>query len=171
MTQKRLPQLIAHDAAVRLRLCEERDQAALRTWKNANRQFFFHKDEITEAQQAAWFAGYSKRLDDHMYIIEEEVDGTWVSVGVAGVRLLPEENTLDAYNIMRGSKTDQNRASMGECFRLLCDTARREYGIQVSCKVLVGNPALDWYKRLGFRCREATGEYELLVDDAARLGA
>lgn len=168
MTDKRLPAILSpgDGSPYRLRLCDARDLDRLRAWKNANRAFFFHKAEISEAQQRAWFAAYAAREDDHMYMIEEAEGADWVSVGVAGVRYLREEKVLDAYNIMRGERTVANRTNMGRCFRVLCDTASEAYGMPVSCKVLVTNPALEWYKHLGFRCAETTPEYELLVDGA-----
>lgn len=168
MTQKRMPTVItpSNTVLVRLRLCEARDQGMLRAWKNSNRQYFFHKHEISEAKQLEWFSAYLARPDDHMYVIEESVGSEWLAVGVAGVRLLADEDVLDAYNIMRGSKTANNRVNMGACFRLLCDTAAREYRRPVGCKVLKTNPALAWYKRLGFRCTSATPEYEVLVDSS-----
>jgi hypothetical protein len=137
----------------RLRLVEERDTDLMRSWKNANKRFFFHQQDITPEQQRAWFVGYSSRCDDHNYAVEERVGTNYETVGLLACRLL--DDTVDIYNVMRGHRTANGAVTMGDALRLLCSEIARHYPEPITCKVLKNNPALDWYFRNGF---ESVGE-------------
>ena len=161
---KRLPSIIPgpKDTRVRLRLAELEDRENLRVWKNLHKQFYFHKADITPEQQLVWFTSYLERPDDHVYMVEEEERGTWAAVGVVVARLLPDQNAVDLYNIMRGARTAAERTNMGEALRTLCRAARLAYPQPITCKVLSDNPALGWYARIGFVVAEDRGDYKLL---------
>jgi ribosomal protein S18 acetylase RimI-like enzyme len=165
---KRMPATVPMpgEPAVRLRLAAPDDRERMRVWKNANRQSFFHKDEITPAQQAAWFAEYERRDDDHNYIVEETDGGSWAAVGVLACRL--RDGDVDVYNVMRGARTGGGRANMGAALQLLCATVRAHYGERISCKVLSDNPATEWYLRNGFTVAAEHPGYRLLVLDERR---
>ncbi len=62
---------------MRLRLLEERDLEAVRALRNRNRHAFFRDEEISPAEQRAWFETLARR-PVRFYVIEEdgEVVGT-----------------------------------------------------------------------------------------------
>jgi hypothetical protein len=138
------------------------DRENLRVWKNLNKRFYFHKADITVEQQAAWFEGYLERPHDHVYMVDEQVDTSWVTVGVLACRLFEGENTIDLYNIMRGARTAAGRTNMGQAMHTLCRTIAECYGQPITCKVLSDNPALGWYAHIGFVTVEDRGEHKLL---------
>jgi len=145
---------------VRLRAADDDDREILRTWKNENKRWFFHQTDITPDQQAAWFAGYLARPDDHVYLVEEKDGERWTAVGVVACRLL--DGTVDLYNIMRGRRPDDAKANMGDALTLLCATIGAYYEVPISCKVLSDNPSLTWYERLGFIVNQRCDGYHLL---------
>ena len=166
---KTLPKIIPGPvgAGFRLRLAAPGDQENLRVWKNQNKQFYFHKADISPAQQVAWVEGYLARPDDHVYMVEEEDAGVWKAVGVVAARLLADENTVDLYNIMRGARTPANRTSMAEALRALCRAAARAYPLSITCKVISDNPALGWYATIGFTAVADRGDHKLLLFQGA----
>jgi hypothetical protein len=161
---KTLPDIICspENSDFRLRLAEESDKENLRVWKNQNKQFYFLKVDISPEQQAAWFKSYLARPDDHVYMVEEEANGRWVTVGVVAARLIANENTIDLYNIMRGARTTADRTNMSEALQTLCHTIARSYPLPITCKVLSNNPALGWYTRIGFVTVESRTDHNLL---------
>jgi hypothetical protein len=157
--RKTLPQLLTWSDLpdVRLRLVDWPDTELMREWKNANKAFFFHSQDITPEQQRTWFAGYLERPDDHDFAVEERVEGSkdsaWETVGLLGCRLVDQSvlgDTVDIYNVMRGRRTVRNLVSMGEMIRRLCGEIAARYPQPISCKVLSGNPAVAWYLQNGF---------------------
>jgi hypothetical protein len=146
----------------RLRLAGPEDKEILRVWKNANKQFYFHKTDITVEQQDAWFTGYLTRPHDHVYMVEEQVASDWLTVGLMACRLLEKEQTVDLYNIMRGKRTAADRTNMAEAMQTLCRTIAEHYTQPITCKVLSDNPALGWYGRIGFAVAEDRGDHVLL---------
>jgi hypothetical protein len=161
---KTLPSIIPGPAGsgFRLRLSEAADCENLRVWKNQNKRYYFHKADITPEQQVVWFTGYLARPDDHVYMVEEDSAGAWLSVGVVAGRLLVDEDTFDLYNIMRGERTKADRTNMGAALRTLCVAAARAYPKSITCKVLSDNPALGWYAKIGFVTVADRGDHKLL---------
>jgi ribosomal protein S18 acetylase RimI-like enzyme len=161
---KTLPSIIAGPpgSAFRLRLATLDDRECLRLWKNQNKQYYFHKKDISPDEQAAWFSGYLERQDDHVFMVEEEEGPAWTIVGVVACRLLQDPSTVDLYNIMRGARGAADRTNMGDALQTLCREIMAHYKEPITCKVLADNPALDWYARLGFEVWEDRGSYKLL---------
>lgn len=145
-----------------LRLAEADDNETLRLWKNQHKRYFFLKQDITPDQQAAWFASYQERPHDHVFMVDEEGAEGYVTVGVVAARLLPDEGTVDLYNIMRGARTPADHTNMGTALLSLCSAIARAYKESITCKVLTDNPALGWYARLGFCEVEDRVSYKLL---------
>jgi ribosomal protein S18 acetylase RimI-like enzyme len=167
---KTMPKEIAlpRGSAARLRLVAEGDAELMRLWKNENKQFFFHKQEITVEQQKAWFHAYLSRPDDHNYAVEERVGSTYETVGLLACRLL--EDTVDVYNVMRGRRTEPPAVSMGEALHVFCAEIARHYSVPITCKVLKNNPAIGWYLRNGFAQRGDAPDHVVLGYDAKEVG-
>ncbi len=144
--------------SLRLRQATQADQENLRTWKNALREFFFFKDEITPEMQANWFAKHQTRTWDMMLVVEESADGgeTFYPTGCMGYRL-QEDGKIDLYNILRGTRLAGTPHTMGDAFNLMNIFLHQTYRLPLGCEVLENNPARKWYEKLGM---EATGHGE-----------
>lgn len=152
---EREPAYVVVEEGVRLRPIGLGDLEFLRESKNRNKESFFHREEISPDQQAAWFAEFMTRPDDHMFVVQ--VDG--VPVGCMGYRLGTDD--LDFYNIIRSSDTAPG--VMHKALRSLIDVALERYPArEVQARVLVRNPAIGWYQRCGFRIVQATEDYVLM---------
>src|SRR5450759_2674477 len=124
---------------VSLRSASKGDLEMLRIWKNANRAWFFHKEEILPSQQAEWFVSYLKRPDDYVFMVV--VDGD--VVGCMAFRQC--QDTIDIYNVIRGKHSHLGTGTMGKAMSLMCSFAEANYHIPISLKVIRGNPAIEWY--------------------------
>jgi RimJ/RimL family protein N-acetyltransferase len=137
------------------------DCELLRLWKNAYRDRFFFKDEITPAMQDQWFRSYLLRNDDHMLVVLDEDR----RIGCLGFRRL--EDRIDFYNIIRGIPSPAGRGAMTAALDLACSHARARYpGLPVMVSVLKTNPALGWYLRRGFALTEEHETFVELTRDA-----
>jgi len=135
---------IAVSEGVVLRPIDVSDLESLREWKNANRERFFHRQEISTAQQEEWFLAFQSRPDDHMFVVES--DG--IRLGCMGYRIIGDD--IDFYNIIRGS-TDTGAGLMREAFLKLVAEACNQYpGRRRRVLVLADNPAISWYQKCGF---------------------
>ena len=130
---------------VALRPIDVSDLESLREWKNANRERFFHRREITTVQQDEWYLSFQNRTDDYMFMVE--LDG--VRVGCMGYRV--DGDDIDFYNIIRG-RTDIGAGLMHEALGRLVAEARFRYpGRRGRVLVVADNPAISWYRKCGFR--------------------
>jgi len=150
--------------ALTLRSIEEADIESLRFYKNKFKDFFFHKDDIDHVQQMEWFRNYLQRSDDFMFIVEEEIHGELFHLGSMGFRIMA--GVADIYNVLRWDRVAGGRARMGDALRMMCSFIRRRFEDKIGCKVLINNPAKEWYAKIGYRVSKAHDDYlELVVDD------
>lgn len=140
-----------------LRSIEERDLEDLRLWKNANRQAFFFKGEITPRQQREWFKGYLDREGDYMFVVESGP----LRAGCMGFRLQAE--AADCYNIIG---VVQGRGLMSRAMRMMCSYILKEHTRLVGCRVLKDNPAVGWYRKCGYAVEAQAGDYYQMKLDA-----
>jgi len=141
---------------LRLRTIDVSDGDLLRDWKNANRRSFFFQGLIDPEGQRRWYEGYVTRPHDFMFMVE--ADGR--PVGCMGFRILGE--ATDIYNVIRGIPAAGTRGLMAHAFRLLCSYALATFPSEVSAKVLKDNPAVAWYRKIGFDVAEETATYYLV---------
>lgn len=128
---------------VALRAIAEADLDDLRRWKNANREAFFFKGDITPEMQAQWYVEYLKRPRDAMFIVESGA----LRVGCMGFRLL--EGMADCYNMM-ASPEGSGRGLMKAAMRLMCGYILDSHAGRIGSKALEGLPAMGWYLKCGF---------------------
>ncbi len=147
-----------------LRAINHTDLENLRVWKNTNKQFFFHAGEISIEQQATWYKGFALRPNDHMFMVEELLEGKVRKVGCMGYRV--NGAIVDVYNIMRGQPSLENRFTMAQAFLLMIAYAAEKEKMPITCVVLKNNPALNWYSKNGFEVKVDQGESVLLQMDA-----
>lgn len=141
-----------------LRGVQPADAERLRAWKNAHREFFFFKSEISSEDQVRWMAGYFGRPDDFMFIVED--DGQ--PVGCMGVRVVAGRG--DIYNVILGVPDAGGRGVMSLALRLMIGFARRFTG-EIGLKVLTANPAIRFYERNGLVVTADRGDHlEMKVD-------
>jgi hypothetical protein len=127
-----------------LRSASRMDLFNLRSWKNAQRAFFFHTAEITKEQQQAWFDSYLPRPNDYMLI----VDVNERAIGCMGIRLLAGE--WDVYNVILGDEMHAKKGYMGKAFQAMIAFASAQKFLPITLKVLKHNPAVSWYHKQGF---------------------
>ena len=154
------------EAEFRIRDIDEGDIEDLRQWKNQNRQSFFLKEEVTPEQQAGWFTKFRERDDDRMFVVEQKVEGNWLKIGCMGFRVLEEEGCVDAYNIIRSRKLEPANFVFADPFKLMLAYAGALHPeMPIQCKVLSGNPAVEWYERNGFSKKEEREGFFLMELD------
>ncbi len=152
--------LILQSGSIRLRSIGEADLEDLRSWKNANRQAFFFKEEITPAGQKAWFQGYLGRPHDYMFIVEAES----LRAGCMGFRLKAE--TADCYNII-GAPEGRSKGLMTWAMKTMCSYILEEHALRIGCRVLKTNPAVGWYQKCGYVITaEQEDYYQMDLDQA-----
>jgi hypothetical protein len=136
---------------LRLRTITKNDIENLRNWKNANKNSFFLNQDITATQQEEWYGKFANKPGDHMFIVEQNVDDEWQSIGCMGFRKLDDEGYVDAYNIIRAHKIEPASFSMSDAFKGILAYAVSLYpGHPLQVKVLSHNPAVSWYEMNGF---------------------
>lgn len=131
-----------------LRSIVEADLEFLRQWKNSQRQYFFHQEEIDPNQHRQWWESFSLRPYDIMLITEYEKQ----RVGCMGVRW--QEDHWDIYNVILGAQEFGGRGFMGLAFSALLDYAFALKPSPIRLQVLKHNPAVKWYQKQGFEINE-----------------
>lgn len=129
---------------VTLRAIIPADLENLREWKNTNRFAFFYQAIITPEQQAQWFAGYLKRANDYMFIVESAGQ----AVGCMGFRMLDQH--ADIYNVIRGRSERGDKGALSQALRLLCSFIAADFTRDIGAQVLLSNPARAWYQKNAF---------------------
>ncbi len=131
------------------------DIEILRIWKNKNKKYFFYKDNITKEQQEKWFEEYLKRKDDFIFIINVN----YVKAGCIGFRLI--DKFIDIYNVIMDDDY-KSKGIMSIAFKILYRFIRQRYNNAVTVKVLNNNPAVKWYREIGFRKISKEKDYILM---------
>lgn len=139
-----------------LKSIDEKDIDVIRIWKNEHREYFFLKDIISEEKQRKWFESYIYREND--YILKINLNGK--AVGCIGFRLL--DPTIDIYNVILGVKEIQGKGVMSDAIKMLCYFLKEKYNKDITAKVLINNPAIDWYKKNGFIIADQREDYYII---------
>ena len=82
----------------------------LRLWKNQNKNYFFHKDLITQENQTEWYKLFKRRKNDYMFVIINNNS----LVGCMGIRLINDE--WDVYNVILGNLKYSKKGIMSIAF-------------------------------------------------------
>lgn len=131
-----------------LRSASRSDLEYLRKWKNEQKQFFFHKEEINLSQQEQWYKSFAKRPYDIMLMIEYKQQ----IFGCMGIRW--QDNCWDIYNVILGRQEFGNRGLMGLAFAAMLNLACSCKSGPICLQVLKHNPAVIWYEKQGFEIVE-----------------
>jgi hypothetical protein len=148
------------DAEVVLRTIGREDIEELRLWKNASRELFFHKQEITPLEQNAWFERYLALDQDYLFAVE--IDGR--RTGFMGYRMIGGEADIYAVIARPGPG---GRTSLGRALRLLSSHLLSEKPARIVCKSLTGDPERAWFLEQGFRVASEKRDHAVLELDAA----
>jgi ribosomal protein S18 acetylase RimI-like enzyme len=142
------------------------DIELLRVWKNANRDAFFHRVEITPEDQRRWFAGFSQRTDAQMFILE--LDG--VALGCVGFRFVAS-GSVDLFNLILGDVSTKRRGLMSAFYGTLERELAQRGVSRVQLRVLRTNaPGIAFYERHGFTRYDATDDGESFALEKALTG-
>jgi len=128
-----------------IRSVRECDIETLRIWKNAHKEFFFLKTEITKAMQKEWYRVFSARQNDHMFVVLDSNK----YVGCIGARY--QDDYVDLYNIILGDKEFKGKHVMVNALWSIATLSNQLYTDKpIRVRVLESNPAVNWYKKIGF---------------------
>ena len=134
--------------ALELRSAGQADLEHLRQWKNEQKQFFFHQEEITANQQGQWYELFKTRPYDLMLMTKYEQQ----VFGCMGIRW--QENHWDIYNVILGLQEYGGRGLMGLAFSAMLDFAGALKAAPITLQVRKKNPAVTWYQKQGFEITE-----------------
>jgi RimJ/RimL family protein N-acetyltransferase len=146
-----------------LRAASEDDLENLRQWKNEQKEFFFHKYEITSDQQIHWYKSFLERSHDLLFIVEFEGR----AFGCMGIRWL--EGYWDVYNVILGVSAFGKKGYMGRAFDALLDYTLSLKNEPITLQVLKHNPAIVWYKKHGFSITKTYDEHLLMTFNLKHL--
>lgn len=138
---------------LQIRSANIEDLANLRKWKNAHREYFFFKGEISEDKQAEWFIAYKNRPEDYMFIVLVNQ----IPIGCMGIRLVGE--VWDVYNVILGLEEYGGKGYMSCAFHEMLNFANGCLQIPITLQVLKNNPAIMWYRKNGFNITSEESEY------------
>jgi len=128
------------------RLIDSRDNELLRHWKNNFRGSFFTQKIITPLEQQWWFDVYEKDCNNSMLIWINEQE----ECGSLGVRNL--KGVIDVYNVMSWGERTKGTGKFSEAVKKMLDRLNEKFAqVPIQTSVLIENPAIQWYQRLGFR--------------------
>lgn len=148
---------------LQLRSAEGADIEYLRELKNSHREYFFHRLEITQEQQAAWFATYQSRPNDFMFIVW--LNG--VRIGCMGIRLL--DNAWDVYNVILGDQQYKGAGWMGRAFQTMLSFATGIHQAPIGLSVLKNNPAIWWYEKNGFKVETESSDHFVMLFEISQV--
>jgi len=140
--------MISNTPTLELRAAGEQDLEKLRLWKNQQKLFFFHQQDISAEQQRQWFEGFVKRPYD--LLIMTVYDGK--TFGCMGIRW--HDGCWDIYNVILGDPAFGRRGLMGQAFDALLGYALSLKQAPITLQVLKYNPAVGWYQKHGFTITE-----------------
>lgn len=147
---------------IRLRSISYLDQDNLRIWKNNNRSSFFYKKVISPEGQKQWFADYLNRDNDYMFIVEEQNE-----IGCMGIRLITD--SWDIYNVILGDIKYAGQGIMSKAFSMMISFALIRRNKEISAKVLMNNPALQWYLKNDFVKVEENQDFVVIKLDRQKF--
>lgn len=155
------------DDKYRLKKIDQYDIEDLRLWKNANKQYFFLKSDITPDQQVHWFEHiYAPDTENLMFVVQEYTQDGFVNVGCMGYR--KKDYGWDVYNIMRGCKL-HSKYKMSTAFMMMNAYIAQTHKGDICCKVLPDNPARKWYESIGFEVHHTEEEFVFYKLNKAKI--
>jgi RimJ/RimL family protein N-acetyltransferase len=154
-----------HLPQVGIRLITEDDIELLREWKNANRNSFFYKQELSKIQQKTWFSAYLERENDYMFIASLD-DG--IKFGCLGCRYV-DDKEWDIYNVINGDESTRRKGYMAHAIKKVIDFCNCRHRAKISLNVLNTNPARYWYIKNGFIITHTTDSYCRMEYDVSKL--
>ncbi len=142
------------EISVSLRSVRLKDAESLRKWKNANRQYFFHKEIISKDRQVEWLKDYFCDKNNFMFMVRYKNR----DIGCIGFRKRPDGT--DIYNVILADTGLARRGFMTQALRLLLKFIEIKFKRtdKIYVRVLKSNKvAIAWYKK---NCFEKTGNFK-----------
>jgi RimJ/RimL family protein N-acetyltransferase len=144
------------------------DVELLTIWRRMYADAFLSRFEVSRERTAAWLIRTVDRdARRRIYMVEDAGHRSYGTVGMA--RIDPRERHFELDGVMRGRPAPCDRA-MSQAILALISWSARELGMaEVRVRVLADNPALAFYRRLGFVERCTIGLREVHTDDGIDL--
>lgn len=123
-----------------------RDINLLRRNKNLNKDAFFFQKYISFPMQLKWYFYFRKRETDQIFLVHSGD----TKIGCFGLRV--KYAKFDFYNLMRfelSPKSSQS-TSLGQSIIQFLNQIQSICDYPIQAKVLINNPALDWYHKNHF---------------------
>jgi len=138
----------------------ESDARLLTAWRNRFKDAFLHEFEATEERTKAWLSRVVGPSDDRALFMVSLPDGTTIGyMGLAYIDWARRYGEADA--IVRGKEAP--KGLMQRCLTELISWGQAQLGLQhVAVRVRSDNPAVEFYRRIGF---EETKRVPLIVVD------
>ena len=149
--------MVSNMPTLELRAAGEQDLENLRLWKNQQKQFFFHQQDISAEQQRQWFEAFVKRPYD---LLTMTVYGGEV-FGCMGIRW--DDGYWDIYNVILGDPAFGRRGLMGRAFDALLGYALSIKQAPITLRVLRHNPVVGWYQKHGFTITDERLNYYFMI--------
>ena len=111
------------------------------------------QDIINSNQQLKWYRNFSIRENDFMFVVEFNDK----RIGCMGFRLI--NKTIDIYNVILGEKKYRQQKVMSNALQLMISYINEKFKFDIFAKVLIKNPALNWYLKNGFKIIEKKDQY------------
>lgn len=132
------------------------DLIILRRWKNNASEAFFHQEKISLGQQILWFAKYLKRKEDTITMIWSHKS----KIGCIGVRW--KGGAWDVYNVILGDQRFAGKGLMSRAMDEILQQVLNNRDAPVRLKVLIENPAVEWYLKRGFEVVGSTEKAHIM---------
>jgi ribosomal protein S18 acetylase RimI-like enzyme len=125
----------------------------IRNWKNSERNYFFHKQEISKEQQLDWYQKYLLRDNDFIFVINYLNN----DIGSIGIRKI--KNEWDIYNVIIVDKNYSKMGLMRSGIEEIINFSQRIERLDITLKVLKINPAVSWYIKNNFKIIDEQDEF------------
>lgn len=150
---------LEHDGQqLEVRPIRANDIETLRVWKNANRQAFFYKNEISFEQQKVWFESFSEIRDQKMFLLEQSGQ----PIGCVGFRVV-RSREVDLFNLILGEVAYRGRGLMSMAYQSLEKKLSSLGVVRIEAKVIPSNhKAIAFYLKQEFRVQNETSSYLIM---------
>lgn len=146
------------------------DAAALTRWRRQHADAFLSRFDATIERTVTWLTEVVERDPARLILIVEDRAGAgYGTLGITNVDF--DEGRFELDGVMRGEPAPRPGAMTDAILALLHWTDRVLHLREAHLRVLADNPAVDFYRRVGFEEFGRVGLREVQTDDGIELVA